>query len=80
MIKTSILAPSLVALVAGAALSLPAFAGDAAKKKAPAADSKAAAAPAVRDWAEVDSNGDGLISPEEMERYLAAKPGPLARK
>ncbi len=29
-----------------------------------------------RDWAEVDTNRDGLVSPEEMEAYLKANPGP----
>lgn len=77
--KTSTVSVSLAMLVAAVALAGPALAADAAKKKA-GAESKTAAAPAVRDWAEIDTNKDGLISPEEMERYLAAKPGPLAQK
>ncbi len=32
-----------------------------------------------RDWTKIDTNRDGLISPEEMETWLAANPGP-ARK
>ncbi|MFO1272007.1 MAG: hypothetical protein U1F50_10070 [Rubrivivax sp.] len=36
--------------------------------------------PAVRDWNQVDANGDHLVSPEEMEKYLAANPGPLKPK
>ena len=30
----------------------------------------AASRPEVRDWAQIDSNKDHLISPDEMERYL----------
>lgn len=76
--KTSTVSASLALFVASVALAGPALAADTAKKKA--AEGKVAAAPAVRDWAEVDTDKDGLISPEEMERYLAAKPGPLAQK
>jgi hypothetical protein len=32
---------------------------------------------ATRDWAQVDTNRDGSISPEEMSAYLKANPGPL---
>jgi hypothetical protein len=32
---------------------------------------------ATRDWAQVDTNRDGSISPEEMAAYLQANPGPL---
>ena len=35
--------------------------------------------PATRDWSQVDTNKDGLVSPEEMEKYLAANPGPLRK-
>lgn len=28
--------------------------------------------PEVRDWAQIDTNKDNLISPDEMERYLQA--------
>jgi len=34
----------------------------------------------TRNWADVDTNKDGLISPEEMEAYLKANPGPLKGK
>ena len=34
---------------------------------------------ATRDWAAIDKNRDNLISPEEMESYLKANPGPLAK-
>lgn len=30
----------------------------------------AANKPEVRDWAQIDTNKDNLISPDEMERYL----------
>lgn len=29
-----------------------------------------------RDWSAIDTNKDGLISPEEMEAWLKANPGP----
>jgi hypothetical protein len=38
-----------------------------------------AASPATRDWAQVDTNRDGLISPQEMSAYLQANPGPLKK-
>jgi hypothetical protein len=34
---------------------------------------------ATRDWAQVDTNRDGSISPEEMAAYLQANPGPLKK-
>jgi len=34
----------------------------------------------VRDWKAIDTNGDHLISPEEMEKYLHANPGPQQKK
>jgi hypothetical protein len=37
-------------------------------------------AAATRDWAKVDANHDHLVSPEEMEAYLKANPGPLKGK
>ena len=44
-----------------------------------AAKTAATAAPsgaAVRNWADVDKNGDNAVTPEEMEAYLKANPGP----
>lgn len=38
------------------------------------------AAPATRDWAQVDTNRDGSISPDEMSAYLQANPGPLQQQ
>jgi len=32
-----------------------------------------------RDWSRIDTNRDGLVSPEEMEKWLTDNPGP-ARK
>jgi hypothetical protein len=29
--------------------------------------------PAVRNWAEIDTNGDNLIGPDEMEKWLQAQ-------
>jgi hypothetical protein len=37
------------------------------------------ASPATRDWAQVDTNHDGLVSPQEMSAYLQANPGPLKK-
>lgn len=36
--------------------------------------------PEARDWSQIDTNKDNLISPEEMEAYLKANPGPLKPK
>ena len=33
----------------------------------------------VRNWSQIDTNHDNLISPTEMEKYLAANPGPLKK-
>ncbi|MBA2724306.1 MAG: hypothetical protein H0W48_03525 [Methylibium sp.] len=35
---------------------------------------------AVRDWAEIDKNRDNAVTPEEMEAYLKANPGPQRPK
>lgn len=43
----------------------------------PVATGASAAAVRGRDWRQIDTNGDNLISPEEMEAWLAANPGPL---
>lgn len=32
-----------------------------------------------RDWSQIDTNKDGHVSPEEMEKWLAANPGPLKK-
>jgi hypothetical protein len=63
-------------------LSVPLWAAtsttDAHKKK----DTKGSAPSAadVRDWKAVDANGDHLVSPDEMEKYLQTNPGPLKKK
>lgn len=78
MLKSlTVIAPAVL----GLAFVAPAFAANHAGK--PKADAKpAAAAPAEtgRDWRRIDTNGDGLISPDEMEKWLAANPGPLATR
>ena len=35
--------------------------------------------PGGRDWTRIDTNKDGLISPEEMEKWLKDNPGPLRK-
>ncbi len=55
-----------------AATPMPHAAAQAAAHTMPAA--------ALRDWSQIDTNGDHLVSPEEMEKYLAANPGPLKPK
>lgn len=78
------LALALGASTAWANTAAPASKSDrpqsAAKKAAAATPAAAAAAPAQaqrgRDWTKIDTNGDHLISPEEMEKWLAANPGP----
>lgn len=61
--------------------SAAAFAADAPKKPAPVAPKAAPAKPAEsgRDWTRIDTNKDGLVSPEEMEKFLADNPGPLKK-
>lgn len=34
----------------------------------------------VRNWSQIDTNHDNLISPDEMEKFLATHPGPQANK
>ncbi len=67
----TILVPSLVAL-AFAAGSVHAAAPEKSADKAGYDKKKTAAQVETRDWAKVDTNKDGLISPEEMEAFLAA--------
>jgi hypothetical protein len=74
MMNIRLLLPlTLLAAAAGA------FAADMPKKPAPAVPMAAPAKPAEsgRDWARIDTNKDGLVSPEEMEKFLADNPGPL---
>jgi hypothetical protein len=74
------LAPLVLAVAAAGA-----WANEPAGKSKPARADKAAAArsaPATpdgpgRDWSKIDLNKDNLISPEEMEKWLAENPGPL---
>lgn len=70
----AVLAASSLMVAGGAIAAAP-------KAEAPKAEaSKSGGAPATRDWSQVDTNRDGHVSPEEMERYLKANPGPLAPK
>ena len=70
----------LLTPIALLAASASAFAADA-PKKPPAAPKESAAKPAEtgRDWSRIDTNKDGHVSPEEMEKYLAENPGPLRK-
>lgn len=66
------------------ALSGAAFATEPAKKpqQQAAATKQTASAPAAtagRDWSRIDTDKDGHVSPEEMEKYLAENPGPLKK-
>lgn len=65
-------------LVLGLTLAAPAMAQNSPKKEAakPAAAAAAATAEKGRDWRKIDTNGDHYISPEEMEAWLKANPGP----
>ena len=72
-------APLALIALAGAAT-----AAEPAKKPATSAPQAAAKKPAepvgaTRDWSRIDTNKDGSISPEEMEKYLAENPGPLKK-
>lgn len=67
---------SIALAVALTAATLTAHATDKERKKADPSVRPAAAAPAkpaVRNWAEIDTNRDHLISAEEMETWLAAQ-------
>lgn len=69
-----------IGLAFGLATTTAAWANQPAKKtteaKPPAAS---ASAERGRDWSKIDTNRDGLISPEEMETWLAANPGPAKK-
>jgi len=68
-----------LALVLAAAVAQAETKKDAAVK--PVADRAKASAPAEkgRDWSQIDTNKDGHVSPDEMEKWLAANPGPLKK-
>jgi hypothetical protein len=70
--KFRTLAPLSLVLAAGAA-----FATTKPADKPQQAAKPTAAEMQTRDWAKIDLNKDHLISPEEMEKYLAENPGPL---
>jgi hypothetical protein len=69
MLKT--LLPLAFAVTTGVAV-----AADAPKKPQGAKPASTQPAEVGRDWSKIDTNKDGLISPEEMEKYLAENPGP----
>lgn len=89
MITIRHLMPLALALAAGTALATtPAPTKDAAKDAPAAAATQKAVKPVAatgkapaaaergRDWSQIDTNKDSLISPDEMEKWLAANPGP----
>jgi hypothetical protein len=69
--KLRTLAPLSLVLAAGAAFATTKPADKPQTAKPTAAEMQ------TRDWAKIDLNKDNLISPEEMEKYLAENPGPL---
>lgn len=73
-------ARALVLLLAAGLASTGALANEpkpAAAKPAAKAEKKASAgAEKGRDWSAIDTNKDGLVSPDEMETWLKANPGP----
>ena len=68
----AVLAASSLMVAGGAIAAAP-------KAETPKAEASKSA-PTTRDWSQVDTDRDGHVSPEEMERYLKANPGPLAPK
>lgn len=94
MITIRHLMPLALALAAGTALATTPAPTKEAAKEAPAAAAATAQkavkpvaatgkAPAAaergRDWSQIDTNKDSLISPDEMEKWLAANPGPAKK-
>jgi hypothetical protein len=73
-LKRKTIVPLTLLVISGAA-----FAADPPKQPAGNTPTKSAPAPADtgRDWTRIDTNKDGSISPEEMEKFLAENPGPL---
>jgi hypothetical protein len=79
---------SIALAVVMALACAPAFAAEKEKKEgkegAPMASEQKAAAGAEgtgkgRDWSQIDKNNDHAIQPDEMEAWLKANPGPLAK-
>jgi len=60
----------IIAVAMTAAIATTTFAQD--TKKADASEKG-------RDWTKIDTNKDGYIQPEEMEKWLAANPGPAKK-
>lgn len=78
MLTLRLFAPLAFTMASGAALA----ADDAKKGNAdvkPVATTTGSSDGSGRDWTKIDTNGDNLVSPEEMEKWLAANPGPLKK-
>lgn len=71
------LALTLVAGAAVAATPSSDTAAQAAGKAQKSTASPGTGAAEVRSWGDVDKNRDNLVTPQEMEAYLQANPGPL---
>lgn len=69
----------LIALSGAACAAEPAKKPPQAPQQAAATKQTAPAPAAGRDWSRIDTNKDGHVSPEEMEKYLAENPGPLKK-
>lgn len=67
-----------LALVSAAGLAVAAEAKKEGSVK-PVATQQTAPAEQGRDWTKIDTNRDNHVSPEEMEKWLAANPGPLKK-
>jgi hypothetical protein len=79
--RTPMLKFSQIAPIALLTLSIPLWAATStAAEKKKEVKSPAPSSVEVRDWKAIDTNGDHLISPEEMEKYLHENPGPQQKK
>jgi len=58
------------------ALALAVVASGASAADAPKSDAPKSEAVKGRDWTKIDTNKDGYIQPEEMEKWLSENPGP----
>lgn len=67
--KQMVIAAAVVLALASTAALAEMHAG----KKTTEGKSAEAQSTEVRDWSKIDTNKDGLVSPEEMEKFLASK-------
>jgi hypothetical protein len=74
MLKLLSLGALACALTAGSAWAAN-TAKDPAASKTTQAPSQASAVGQVWDWSKIDTNGDNLVEPAEMESWLKANPG-----